>query len=179
MGSGVLTTLAFSPEFSRRLGLSPAQVRRESAFNGGVKQSRFFRYARVFDEDQDLAQDAELVRAGCAKFKEKASGAKTNRPELAKAIRQLEPSDVLGGQALCLLACSTLRHSVNHHAWRVIKRNRNAAEFARRFAFHRAKILVSRFWGETWPGFRGLWRECSMAVKTKDISDRSTTIGLS
>jgi hypothetical protein len=32
------------------------------------------------------------MRAGCAKFKEKASGAKTNRPELAKAIRQLEPA---------------------------------------------------------------------------------------
>ena len=109
--------------------------------------------ARVFDEDQDLAQDAELVRAGCAKFKEKASGAKTNRPELAKAIRQLEPSDVLGGQALCLLACSTLRHSVNHHAWRVIKRNRNAAEFARRFAFRRAKILVSRFGAKPGQGF--------------------------
>jgi hypothetical protein len=29
------------------------------------------------DEDQDLAQDAELMRAGWAKFKEKASGAKT------------------------------------------------------------------------------------------------------
>jgi hypothetical protein len=34
------------------------------------------------------AQDAELMAAGCAKvFKEKASGAKTDRPELAKAIR--------------------------------------------------------------------------------------------
>ena len=39
-----------------------------------------------------MAQDAELMRAGCAKFKEKASGAKTDRPELAKAIRQLEPA---------------------------------------------------------------------------------------
>jgi hypothetical protein len=36
------------------------------------------------------AQDAELMAAGCAKFfKEKGSGAKTDRPELA--IRRLEP----------------------------------------------------------------------------------------
>ena len=42
------------------------------------------------------AQDAELMAAGCAKvFKEKASGAKTDRPELAKAISRLEDGDVL------------------------------------------------------------------------------------
>ena len=54
-------------------------------------------YARVSTRDQDLAaQDAELRAAGCAKvFKEKASGAKTDRPELAKVIRRLEPGDVL------------------------------------------------------------------------------------
>ena len=46
-------------------------------------------YARVSTKDQDLtAQDAELCAAGCAKvFKEKIRGAKTDRPELAKAIR--------------------------------------------------------------------------------------------
>src|SRR5262249_16736350 len=49
-------------------------------------------YARVSTRDQDLAaQEAELVAAGCAKvFKEKISGAKTDRPELAKVIRRLE-----------------------------------------------------------------------------------------
>ena len=54
-------------------------------------------YARVSTRDQDLiAQDAELMAAGCAKvFKEKISGAKTDRPELAKVIRRLEPGDVL------------------------------------------------------------------------------------
>ena len=54
-------------------------------------------YARVSTRDQDLAaQDAELMAAGCAKvFKEKISGAKTDRPELAKAIRRLESGDVL------------------------------------------------------------------------------------
>ena len=43
-------------------------------------------YARVSTRDQDLiAQDAELMAAGCAKvFKEKVSGTKTDRPELAK-----------------------------------------------------------------------------------------------
>jgi DNA invertase Pin-like site-specific DNA recombinase len=42
------------------------------------------------------AQDAELMAAGCAKvFKEKISGAKTNRPELVKAIGRLEPGVVL------------------------------------------------------------------------------------
>src|SRR5919204_1365849 len=54
-------------------------------------------YARVSTRDQDLAaQGAELMVAGCAKvFKEKISGAKTDRPELVKAIGRLEPGDVL------------------------------------------------------------------------------------
>jgi DNA invertase Pin-like site-specific DNA recombinase len=54
------------------------------------------------------AQDAELRAAGCAKvFKEKISGAKTDRPELVKAIRRLEPSDVLVVTRLDRLARST------------------------------------------------------------------------
>jgi DNA invertase Pin-like site-specific DNA recombinase len=66
-------------------------------------------YARVSTRDQDLAaQDAELRGAGCAKvFKEKASGAKTDRPELAKAIRRLEEGDVLVVTRLDRLARST------------------------------------------------------------------------
>ena len=68
-----------------------------------------FGYARVSTNGQDLsAQDAELRSAGCAKvFKEKVSGAKTDRPELAKAIRQLEPGDVLVVTRLDRLARST------------------------------------------------------------------------
>jgi DNA invertase Pin-like site-specific DNA recombinase len=68
-----------------------------------------FGYARVSTRDQDLAaQDADLMAAGCAKvFKEKVSGAKTDRPELAKAIRQLEPGDVLIVTRLDRLARST------------------------------------------------------------------------
>ena len=66
-------------------------------------------YARVSTRDQDLiAQDAELMAAGCAKvFKEKISGAKTDRPELAKVIRRLEPGDVLMVTRLDRLARST------------------------------------------------------------------------
>jgi hypothetical protein len=54
-------------------------------------------YARVSTNGQDLgSQEAELLAARCAKvFKEKVSGAKTDRAELAKVIRRLEPGDVL------------------------------------------------------------------------------------
>jgi DNA invertase Pin-like site-specific DNA recombinase len=54
-------------------------------------------YARVSTAGQTLAsQDAQLHAAGCAKvYAEKVSGAKTDRPELAKLIRRLEAGDVL------------------------------------------------------------------------------------
>ena len=66
-------------------------------------------YARVSTRDQDLAsQDAELRAAGCAKvFKEKVSGARSDRPELAKLMRRMEPSDVLVVTRLGRLARST------------------------------------------------------------------------
>src|SRR5262244_3924640 len=66
-------------------------------------------YARVSTRDQDLAaQDAELMAAGCAKvFKENVSGAKTDRPELAKAIGRLGSGDVLVVTRLDRLARST------------------------------------------------------------------------
>jgi DNA invertase Pin-like site-specific DNA recombinase len=61
-------------------------------------------YARVSTREQD----AELRAAGCVKtFKEKVSGAKTDRPELAKVIRRLEPDDVLVVTRLDRLARST------------------------------------------------------------------------
>ena len=48
------------------------------------------------------------MAAGCAKvFKEKVSGAKTDRPELAKAISRLEQDDVLVVTRLDRLARST------------------------------------------------------------------------
>jgi DNA invertase Pin-like site-specific DNA recombinase len=66
-------------------------------------------YARVSTNGQDLgSQEAELLAAGCAKvFKEKVSGAKTDRAELAKVIRRLEAGDVLVVTRLDRLARST------------------------------------------------------------------------
>jgi DNA invertase Pin-like site-specific DNA recombinase len=66
-------------------------------------------YARVSTRDQDLAtQEHELRDAGCAKvFKEKVSGTKSDRAELAKIIRRLEASDVLVVTRLDRLARST------------------------------------------------------------------------
>ena len=66
-------------------------------------------YARVSTNGQDLSsQDAELSAAGCSKvFKEKVSGAKTDRAELAKVIRTLQPGDVLVVTRLDRLARST------------------------------------------------------------------------
>jgi DNA invertase Pin-like site-specific DNA recombinase len=68
-----------------------------------------FGYARVSTNGQDLsAQDAELMAAGCAKvFKEKMSGARSDRPELAKGIRRLGEGDVLVVTRLDRLARST------------------------------------------------------------------------
>jgi DNA invertase Pin-like site-specific DNA recombinase len=59
--------------------------------------------------DQSLAgQVAELTAAGCAKvFREKASGAKTDRAELTKVIRKLSDGDVLLVTRLDRLARST------------------------------------------------------------------------
>lgn len=66
-------------------------------------------YARVSTNGQDLAgQVAELRTVRCAKiYREKASGAKTDRPELAKLLRALEPGDVLVVTRLDRLARST------------------------------------------------------------------------
>ena len=68
-----------------------------------------FGYARVSTRDQDLAgQIAELQAAGCGNiYKEKASGAKSDRPALAKVIRRLESGDVLVVTRLDRLARST------------------------------------------------------------------------
>jgi DNA invertase Pin-like site-specific DNA recombinase len=66
-------------------------------------------YARVSTRDQDLSgQEAELMAAGAAKtYREKVSGAKTDRPELARLISRLEPGDVLMVTRLDRLARST------------------------------------------------------------------------
>ena len=66
-------------------------------------------YARVSTREQDLSsQLAELTTAGCAKvYREKASGARGDRAELAKVLRRLEPGDVLVVTRLDRLARST------------------------------------------------------------------------
>ena len=66
-------------------------------------------YARVSTNGQDLgSQEAELIAAGATKvFKEKVSGAKTDRAELAKVIRRLESGDLLLVTRLDRLARST------------------------------------------------------------------------
>ena len=54
-------------------------------------------YARVSTKDQNLAsQDAQLRAAGCTKiYAEKISGARSDRPELAKLLKRLDQGDVL------------------------------------------------------------------------------------
>src|SRR6516162_592331 len=66
-------------------------------------------YARVSTDGQTLAsQDAQLHAAGCAKvYSEKKSGARSDRPELAKLLRRLNPGDVLMVTRLDRLARST------------------------------------------------------------------------
>ena len=68
-----------------------------------------FGYARVSTDGQSLAsQDAQLRAAGCAKvYAEKVSGAKADRPELAKLLRRLQAGDVLVVTRLDRLARST------------------------------------------------------------------------
>jgi DNA invertase Pin-like site-specific DNA recombinase len=68
-----------------------------------------FGYARVSTNGQTLAQqDAALRAAGVAKtYSEKISGAVTDRPELAKLIKRLQPGDVLMVTRLDRLARST------------------------------------------------------------------------
>ena len=66
-------------------------------------------YARVSTDGQSLtSQDAELHAAGCAKvYAEKVSGARSNRPELAKVLKRLDTGDVLIVIRLDRLARST------------------------------------------------------------------------
>src|SRR6266481_1720285 len=73
------------------------------------KKMTTYGYARVSTNGQDLdSQEAELMASGCAKvFKEKVSGAKTDRAELAKVLRGLEQGDVLLVTRLDRLARST------------------------------------------------------------------------
>lgn len=66
-------------------------------------------YARVSTDDQDLRlQRAALAEAGCRRtFEEKVSGARRERPELARMLDQLRDGDVVVVTRLDRLARST------------------------------------------------------------------------
>jgi DNA invertase Pin-like site-specific DNA recombinase len=66
-------------------------------------------YARVSTDDQDLRlQRAALKEAGCRRiFEEKVSGAKRDRPELARLLDQIRENDVVVVMRLDRLARST------------------------------------------------------------------------
>jgi DNA invertase Pin-like site-specific DNA recombinase len=74
-----------------------------------VGRNERYGYARVSNREQDLTgQAAQLLAAGCVKvFKEKASGARGDRAELAKGVKRLEPGDLLVVTRLDRLARST------------------------------------------------------------------------
>jgi DNA invertase Pin-like site-specific DNA recombinase len=75
----------------------------------GAGDMTVYGYARVSTDGQSLtSQDAELHAAGCAKvYAEKISGARSNRPELAKVLKRLDTGDVLIVTRLDRLARST------------------------------------------------------------------------
>jgi len=66
-------------------------------------------YGRVSTNGQTLAsQDAQLAATGCAKvYSEKISGSRSDRPELAKLLKRLEPGDFVIVTRLDRLARST------------------------------------------------------------------------
>jgi DNA invertase Pin-like site-specific DNA recombinase len=78
-------------------------------FSKARQEMTIYGYARVSTDGQSLAsQDAQLHAAGCAKvFAEKVSGAMTDRAELAKVLKRLNPGDVLMVTRLDRLARST------------------------------------------------------------------------
>lgn len=63
----------------------------------GLRQSRKLGYARVSTSHQGTdAQVAELRQAGCSEIVvERCSGARADRPELARLLARLQPGDVL------------------------------------------------------------------------------------
>jgi hypothetical protein len=75
----------------------------------GNRATSIYGYARVSTDGQSVeAQVRQLAKAGCSKvFREVASGAKTDRAQLRKALDWLEAGDVLMVTRLDRLARST------------------------------------------------------------------------
>src|SRR3954451_12996642 len=73
------------------------------------KSGMIYGYARVSTDGQSVkAQVRQLAKAGCSKvFREVASGAKTDRAQLRKALDRLDAGDVLMVTRLDRLARST------------------------------------------------------------------------
>src|ERR1700692_3658929 len=82
--------------------------------NGAPNMPVIVGYARVSTDGQDVADQVAALRAAGAGrvYSEKQSGAKSDRPQLAKAIRSLAPGDVLMVTRLDRLTRST-RHLLN------------------------------------------------------------------
>jgi DNA invertase Pin-like site-specific DNA recombinase len=80
-----------------------------SATTSATGSAMLVGYARVSTDDQDLAlQRAALKAAGCKRLcEEKVSGAKRDRPELARLLDQLREGDVVVVARLDRLARST------------------------------------------------------------------------
>jgi DNA invertase Pin-like site-specific DNA recombinase len=76
-------------------------------------------YARVSTDGQSVAAQVQrLTAAGCTKvFREVASGAKTDRAQLRRAVAKLQDGDVLVVTRLDRLARSTrdLLNTLGHH----------------------------------------------------------------
>jgi hypothetical protein len=76
---------------------SAAVAHRDRAGVGSPGQPMIYGYVLVSTDGQSVdAQVRELTKAGCKKvFRETASGTKTDRAQLAKALATLDADDVL------------------------------------------------------------------------------------
>jgi hypothetical protein len=83
-----------------------------------------FGYERVSTNGHDLtSQERELDRAACPKtYREKMSGVRADRPELAKLIRRVEPGDTDADAEGLLIF--TRRPGDRRRKWHVIRGGR-------------------------------------------------------
>src|SRR5215467_8393226 len=91
-----------------------SRAARSAGRKQGMSLMAVYGYARVATRGQTLAsQEAQLRAAACTKiYAEKVSGARSDRPQLAKLLKRLDQGDVLIVTRLDRLARST-RDSLN------------------------------------------------------------------